>query len=101
VTNTDPKTALGSLLPGKRDSSFCEEDYANADRPTLGVDHPEAHREGAAPAIRSRTIQSYIADRSLSRREHHQVVHSSVWYQIGLNTLFGESAGSKCVLDLL
>jgi hypothetical protein len=29
--------------------------------------------------------------------EHHHVVHPSVWYQIGINTLFGDSAGDEGV----
>jgi hypothetical protein len=71
------------------------------DRLTPDTDRTEARGEGAASAARSRTVRPYIVDCPRSRREHRQMVYSSVWYQIGTNTLFGDSTWDKCILDLL
>jgi hypothetical protein len=44
-----------------------------------GVDRPDVHKEGVAPASRSWTVRPCAMDYSLLRREHRLVVHSCVW----------------------
>jgi hypothetical protein len=57
-------------------------------------------QRGASPVVRSQTVRYKITDRLCSHREHCLAVHTSVWPQIKANTLFIDSAGKKCVLDL-
>jgi hypothetical protein len=58
---------------------------------TYGVDHPARRKEGAAPAVRSRTIRLYIADhlRGPAERTAKQFT-SSVWPQIEANTFLND-----------
>jgi hypothetical protein len=74
-----PRLTIGSLFPngvppGRRDLGLMQRR-----RYYIIVDRPDVRREGVALAPRSRTVRPYAADCPRLRREHRQVVHSSVW----------------------
>jgi hypothetical protein len=71
------------------------------DRPASGADRPEACKGGSALAPRPRIVRPCVADHLRLRREHHQVVRSSVWHPDQRQHTFWWLHWGQGCLDLL
>jgi hypothetical protein len=72
----------GGVRPGRRDLGLLRRRRLSAPSHTvraLDADRSEACRGGDVPAPRSRTVWPCVVDCPRLRREHRQVVRSSVW----------------------